>query len=102
MSLHLPDHRYQQAVVCCLIEPCELSHFIQVRFAKSSFIDPQIIAAAPAQYFWAGMGDTMAKHVESVFSSKNDVLDFESSYGVTISKLCYEPILERARKPMRM
>lgn len=62
------------------------------------FIDPEIIVNAPAEYFWAGMGDTMAKHVESVFSSKNDVLDFESDYGVTISKLCYEPILEKGEK----
>lgn len=62
------------------------------------FIDPDIIVSAPEKYFWAGMGDTMAKHVESVFSSKNDVLDFESSYGVTISKLCYEPILEKGEK----
>ncbi|MCR4632650.1 MAG: iron-containing alcohol dehydrogenase family protein [Erysipelotrichaceae bacterium] len=62
------------------------------------FIDPEIIAHAPAKYFWAGMGDTMAKHVESVFSSRNDDLDFESFYGVTVSKLCYEPILEKGLK----
>ena len=64
------------------------------------FIDPDIIVSAPAKYFWAGMGDTMAKHVESVFSSKNDVLDFESAYGVTVSKLCYEPILEKGEKAL--
>ena len=62
------------------------------------FIDPSIIVSAPSEYFWAGMGDTMAKHVESVFSSKNDVLDFESQFGVTISDLCYEPILEKGEK----
>lgn len=62
------------------------------------FIDPEIIVNAPEKYFWAGMSDTMAKHVESVFSSKNDVLDFESSYGVTVSRLCYEPILEKGEK----
>ena len=62
------------------------------------FINPEIIVNAPEKYFWAGMGDTMAKHVESVFSSKNDVLDFESSLGVTISRLCYEPILEKGEK----
>ncbi|MBR2791541.1 MAG: iron-containing alcohol dehydrogenase, partial [Erysipelotrichaceae bacterium] len=56
------------------------------------FIDPEIIVNAPARYFWAGMGDTMAKHVECVFSSKNDVLDFESALGRTISVLCYDPI----------
>ena len=62
------------------------------------FIDPEIIVNAPARYFWAGMGDTMAKHVECVFSSKNDVLDFESALGRTISVLCYDPILEKGEK----
>jgi len=62
------------------------------------FIDPEIIVNAPARYFWAGMGDTMAKHVECVFSSKNDVLDFESTLGRTISVLCYDPILEKGEK----
>ena len=62
------------------------------------FIDPQIIVNAPSEYFWAGMGDTMAKHVECVFSAKNDVLDFESEYGRTVSVLCYEPILEKGVK----
>ena len=40
----------------------------------------------------------MAKHVECVFSSKNDVLDFESALGRTISVLCYDPILEKGEK----
>ncbi len=62
------------------------------------FIDPEIVVNAPAKYFWAGMGDTMAKHVECVFSSKNDVLDFESYLGRTISDLCYYPILEKGEK----
>ncbi|MBQ6560364.1 MAG: iron-containing alcohol dehydrogenase family protein [Erysipelotrichaceae bacterium] len=62
------------------------------------FIDPEIIVHAPSEYFWAGMGDTMAKHVESVFSSRNDVTDFESSFGVAVSELCYEPILEKGEK----
>ncbi len=62
------------------------------------FIDPEIVVNAPAKYFWAGMGDTMAKHVECVFSSKNDVLDFESELGRTISALCYDPILEKGEK----
>ena len=29
------------------------------------FIHPQIVLAAPIQYLWAGIGDAMAKHVES-------------------------------------
>ena len=61
------------------------------------FIDTEIIANSPEQYFWAGMGDAMAKHVECVFSAKNDELDFSSEYGRTISSLCYYPILEKGK-----
>ena len=62
------------------------------------FIDTEVIVNAPEKYFWAGMGDTMAKHVECVFSAKNDELDFRSEYGRTISALCYYPILEKGVK----
>ncbi len=62
------------------------------------FINPSVIADAPSQYFWAGMGDTMAKHVECVFSCRNDELDFESAYGKIISELCFEPIIANGRK----
>lgn len=62
------------------------------------FINSQIIAEAPHQYLWAGMGDTMAKHVECVFSAKNDVLDFASSYGRTISSMCFDPVIEKGEK----
>lgn len=68
------------------------------RAPEHCFIDTEVIVNAPSKYFWAGMGDTMAKHVECVFSAKNDVLDFESEYGRTISRLCYEPILEKGAK----
>lgn len=62
------------------------------------FINSKVIADAPHQYFWAGMGDTMAKHVECVFSAKNDVLDFSSNYGRTISSLCFDPVIEKGEK----
>ena len=61
-------------------------------------IDSQIISQAPAKYFWAGIGDAMAKHVECCFSAKNDELDFMSEYGRTISSLCYYPFLKHALK----
>lgn len=57
------------------------------------FIEPRIIAHAPIQYLWAGIGDTMAKHVESVFSAKNDELDYASELGIKIGENCYYPML---------
>lgn len=57
------------------------------------FIDTEVIGNAPLQYLWAGMGDTMAKHVESVFSARGDVLDYPSKLGIKIGDLCFDDIL---------
>lgn len=59
-----------------------------------AFINSAIISAAPVKYLWAGMGDTMAKHVESVFSARGDVLDYPSELGIKIGDLCFDGILE--------
>lgn len=40
-----------------------------VRPAMHAFIDTEIIAKAPAQYMWAGIGDTYAKYYEATISS---------------------------------
>lgn len=58
------------------------------------FIPTSVIANAPIKYLWAGIGDTMAKHVESTFSAKNDVLDYTSELGITIGKMCFEPVIQ--------
>lgn len=57
------------------------------------FIDPTIILEAPVKYLWAGIGDTMAKHVESAFSARNDQLDYASELGVKIGENCFYPML---------
>lgn len=65
-----------------------------------TFIDTKVIVKAPVKYLWAGIGDTMAKHIESVFASRNDELDFASNYGITVGKLCYDPIIRFGKKAM--
>lgn len=64
------------------------------------FIEPRIICDAPLQYLWAGIGDTMAKHVESVFSARNDELDYASELGVKIGENCYYPMLRDGAKAL--
>lgn len=64
------------------------------------FIDPSIILEAPVKYLWAGIGDTMAKHVESSFSAKNDVLDYASELGIKIGENCFYPMLRDGVKAM--
>lgn len=64
------------------------------------FIEPRIICDAPLQYLWAGIGDTMAKHVESVFSARNDELDYASELGIKIGENCYYPMLRDGVKAL--
>lgn len=69
-----------------------------------TLIDLSIAAAAPARYFRAGLGDTLAKHLESTFSARGDVLgvsmDHMSAIGVALSSTCYGPILQYGRQAL--
>lgn len=65
------------------------------------FIDPRIILAAPVRYFRAGIGDTMAKHVESQWSAKaGEPLNFETELGITAGRMCFEPLLREGRQAL--
>ncbi len=67
---------------------------------EHSFIHLGVIASAPAQYFRAGMGDTIGKFFECHFSSRGDKLEHNSLLGRQISNLCYEPLLEHGKKAL--
>ncbi len=64
------------------------------------FMDSDIIATAPVQYLWAGMGDTIAKYYECTFASRGDQLDHRSWMGIEISKMCVQPILQYGEKAL--
>ena len=64
-------------------------------------ITTSVIADAPIQYLWAGIGDTMAKHVECTFSARNDSLDYASELGRTISAMCFEPVIAHGVSALR-
>ncbi|MDO4268161.1 MAG: iron-containing alcohol dehydrogenase family protein [Eubacteriales bacterium] len=66
------------------------------------FINPKLVLAAPARYFWAGIGDAMAKHVESSWSARaGEALDYGSALGITAGRMCFYPMLEKAEKAMK-
>ena len=69
-----------------------------------TLVDLEIAANAPAKYFRAGMGDTLAKHLESTFSAKADhlgeALDHMSAIGLALSSTCYDPILAFGREAL--
>ena len=65
------------------------------------FINPKLTLAAPVRYLWAGIGDAMAKHVESAWSAKSgEALDYGSALGITAGSMCFYPMLEKAEKAM--
>lgn len=65
------------------------------------FIHPRIILNAPIQYLWAGIGDAMAKHVESQWSAKaGELLDYGSEFGIIASRMCFYPMLTGASKAL--
>ena len=69
-----------------------------------TLIDLDLAAGAPAEYFRAGMGDTLSKHLECTFSARGDVLgknmDHMSAIGVALSSTCYDPILQYGRQAL--
>lgn len=70
--------------------------------AVHTFIDTEIIAKAPDKYLRAGIGDTMAKHYECTFASKNDQLDHSSGVAREISNMCVTPMFPHAKKALTL
>ena len=64
------------------------------RPARHCFIHTGIIAAAPAKYLRAGMGDTLGKYYECQFSSRGESLPHSSALARSVSIMCRTPLLE--------
>lgn len=65
------------------------------------FIDPRIILAAPTKFLWAGIGDAMAKNVESEWSAKSgEHLDFGSEFGITAGNMCFFPMVREGKQAL--
>lgn len=57
------------------------------------FMDTKIIAEAPRDYFWAGIGDALSKQYEVLFSARGDKLPYIRSIGVKLAENCSEGLL---------
>ncbi len=65
------------------------------------FIDPRVIMDAPVRYFRAGIGDAMAKFVESQWSAKaGEGLSYGSELGITCGSMCFYPLLRDGIKAL--
>ncbi len=58
------------------------------------FINPAIIAEAPAEYFWAGIGDALSKQPEVEYATSGKDLSHTAALGLTLAHTCTEPLME--------
>lgn len=64
--------------------------------AYHTFIDTCIVGEAPIEFFRAGIGDTLAKYYEVEFSARGREKTFKDEMGLSISRMCNEPLLRLA------
>ena len=58
------------------------------------FINTNIILNSPENYFIAGIGDAASKQYETLFSTRNEYLDYKNFLGFEIIKNCSDDILK--------
>jgi len=58
------------------------------------FLHTGILAAAPPMYLRAGIGDSLAKHVESAFKAGGETLAFGDRLGLAAAAFGYETLME--------
>lgn len=77
---------------------CEFVHFLES--ARHIFIDTEIIAKAPKEYLWAGIGDTYAKYYEVSVSARGEKLEHYMALGVNMSRMCMETLVDHGAKAL--
>lgn len=61
-------------------------------------INTNVIMNAPLIYLWAGIGDTVAKNVETHFSCRNDEIEYKDELALEVSNLCFDSIIKHGAK----
>lgn len=56
------------------------------------FINPAIIANAPQQYFWAGIGDALSKQPEVEYATSSGDLTHTGALGLALARTCSQPL----------
>lgn len=57
------------------------------------FINPAIIADAPEEYFWAGIGDALSKQPEVEYATSGGGLTHTGALGLALAHTCTEPLM---------
>ena len=90
------------SAVCVLYEDSGEMHGLEMLAQPPvhSFADSTVIAEAPTEYLWAGIGDAITKEIEATFSARDRELSFENDLGVKIVQGCNERLLANGKAAM--
>lgn len=78
---------------------CRFVHFL--KSAVHVFLDTDIMAKAPVQYLWAGIGDTYAKYYEVSVSARGEQLEHFRAMGVNLSRMCMETLVQHGEQALK-
>ena len=70
------------------------------RPVEHTFINTKIIAEAPAELLWAGIGDALSKECESSYAAKGEELFHTTMTGVCLGQVCTKPLVEYGAKAL--
>ncbi len=64
------------------------------------FINSQVIAESPSEYFWAGIGDGLSKEYEVEFAMRADEVQHTTLLGINLAHACTDPLIEFGQQAM--
>ncbi len=70
------------------------------RCPEHCFMNSAIVADSPAEFLWAGIGDSIAKEFESGLAAREKALSHVPTMGTTIAKACTAPLMNYGPKAM--
>lgn len=68
--------------------------------AEHTFINTRIIAEAPEQLLWAGIGDALSKEYEVCFASRGCDVLHTPLLGICLSHACTQPLLDYGKQAL--
>lgn len=85
--MYNPDHSFRGSIY-------------RERNAYHTFINTEVIAHSPREYFWAGLGDALAKQYEVPFSARGMELTWVQQTGVRNAQNVASGILKYGKKAL--
>jgi glycerol dehydrogenase len=75
-------------------------YYYPQRCPHHTFINTDVIAKAPTELFWAGIGDALSKLAEVELATRSEKLFHTTLLGAQLAHSCTEPLLEFGEKAM--